>query len=372
MKLEGLRVVDLGMYLPTPLITQMMADHGATVISVEPPGGQPTRKLAGLGADGESLWFKAMHRGKRSIVLDLKCQGDRDVLTALADKADVVIESFRPGVAARLGIDAARLRMRNPRLVHCSLSAFGQSGPLSALPGHDMAAQAYTGFVALNGQPGGLPAVPGAPTADMLGGMTAFTAILMALYRRESTGRGDAIDISMYDSLLAWAPHFLSVIQADRGSAPARLASAIYGSAFYNIYRTGDGKAVVLAGPEPHYVRNLLHALGREDLLAAALAAPGPAHDQVIAAFRKIFAERDLADWCGFLGRLDISWAPVLSMIEAFDHPHVKARAMLVTDDTGALAPGTPLKFAEEPASIAHRAPALDEHHEMIRTRGFE
>lgn len=371
MKLEGLRVLDLGTYLPTPLITQMMVDHGATVISVEPPGGQPTRRQAGLGPDGESLWFKAMHRGKRSIVLDLKRQDGRDILAALADGADVFIESFRPGVAARLGIDAGRLRERNPRLVYCSLSAFGQSGPLSTLPGHDMAAQAYAGFVALNAQPGAPPTIPGAPAADMLGGMTAFTAILMALYRRERTGRGDTIDVSMYDSLLAWAPHFLSFIQADRGSAPARLTAAIVGSAFYNIYRTRDGKAVALAGPEPHYVRTLLRALDREDLLAAALAGPGPEQERVIAEFRALFAGRDLAEWSAFLGQLDISWAPVLSMVDAFDHPHVRARAMLVTDAAGEVVPGTPLKFAEEPGAIARHAPDLDADKATILERGF-
>jgi crotonobetainyl-CoA:carnitine CoA-transferase CaiB-like acyl-CoA transferase len=371
MKLDGLRVLDLGTYLPTPLITQMMADHGAIVISVEPPGGQPTRTLAGLGPDGQSLWFKATHRGKRSIMLDLKTPDGRAILTTLADEADVFIESYRPGVAARLGIDAVTLRTRNPRLVYCSLSAFGQSGPLSALPGHDMAAQAYTGFLALNGHPGALPAVPGAPAADMLSGMTAFSAILMALYRRESTGRGDAIDVSMYDSLLAWAPHFLSFIQTDRTSAPARIADAITGSAFYNVYRTRDGKAVALAGPEAHYVRNLLRAVEREDLIPAALSDPGPEQDRVIAVFRALFAERDLADWCAFLGGLDVSWAPVLSMVEAFDHPHARAREVLVTYGESGVIPGTPLKFAEEPGSIARRAPALDEHGPSITKRGF-
>lgn len=371
MKLEGLRVLDLGTYLPTPLITQMMADHGATVVSVEPPGGQPTRKMAGLGPDGESLWFKAIHRGKQSIVLDLKNSNDHEILTRLAGQADVFIESFRPGVALRLGVDADRLRAQNPRLIYCSLSAFGQSGPLSALPGHDMAVQAYTGFLALNGQPAALPAIPGAPAADMLSGMTAFTAILMALYRREHTGRGDTIDISMYDSLLAWAPHFLSFIRADRAAASARLANAITGSAFYNIYRTLDGKTIALAGPEPHYVRNLLRALNREDLMEAALAEPGFEHERVIIEFRTIFATRDLAEWCAFLGRLDVSWAPVLNMIDAFDHPHVQARAMLVTDPSSEVAPGTPLKFLEEPGVIAQGAPTLDAHRGTLIDRGF-
>ena len=370
MKLEGLRVLDLGMYLPTPVVTQMMVDHGAQVISIEPPGGEPIRHLGGKGSDGESLWFNATHRGKRSIVLNLKNPDDRETLLALCDQADVFLESFRPGVAAKLGIDADTVRTRNPKLVYCSLSAFGQSGPLGPLPGHDMTAQAYVGLVDLNGRRGSLPVPPGAPSADMISAMTAFTAILMALYRRERTGRGDSLDIAMYDSLMAWTPHFLSFVQSEGAAAQQRLATAVSGCAFYNIYATRDGRAVALAGLEPHYIRNFLAAIDRNDLLDAALSESSAEQDRVITEFQALFAGEDYAHWCAFLGRLDISWAPIMTMIESFDHPHARARGMLVDTRHGPVL-GTPLKFAEEPGMIGHVAPALDEHRGAILDKGF-
>jgi len=371
MKLEGLRVLDLGMYLPIPVITQMMADHGADVISVEPPGGQPSRAQAGIGPNGEPLWFNAMHRGKRSIVLDLKNPDEREALLGLAAQADVFIESFRPGVAARLGIDAATVRARNPRLVYCSLSAFGQTGPLSARSGHDMVGQAYAGLLSLNAAPGELPVSPGAPAADMVSGLTAFTGILMALYRRQATGLGDTIDISMSDSLFAFVPHYLSFVLADRARASQHLADAVSGWAFYKVYVTRDGKPIALAGLEAHYARAFLTAVKREDLLEAVLGGPGPAQEHVKAELAVLFATRDLIEWSALLDELAISWAPVLDMVEAFDHPHARAREMVLSDGEGGLVLGTPLKFADEPGQVGRPPPALDEHRTEILRGGF-
>ncbi|HTH26856.1 MAG TPA: CoA transferase [Sphingobium sp.] len=370
MKLAGLRVLDLGLYLPTPVVTQMMADHGADVISIEPPGGDPTRQLAGEGAGGESLWFDAMHRGKRSVVADLKTDAGKALVRRLAAEADVFIESFRPGIAARLGIDAATLRADNPRLVYCSLSAYGQSGPLSALSGHDMAVQSWAGFVSLNRRPGELPVVPGAPTADMVSGMSALSAILMALYRREQTGRGDAIDIAMYDSLLAWTPHFQSFAATFGDEEQARLEAAVSGSAFYNIYATKDGGAIALAGLEPHYIRNFLDAVERLDLLDDAMGDPGQGQERVMAELRRLFASRDQSEWCDFLSALNVSWAPVLAMADAFRHPHALARGVIAVGEN-ASSPATPLKFQDEPAVKTGPAPALDEHGPQIAARGF-
>jgi crotonobetainyl-CoA:carnitine CoA-transferase CaiB-like acyl-CoA transferase len=371
MKLEGLRVLDLGMYLPIPVITQMMADHGADVISIEPPGGQPSRFQAGMGPNGEPLWFNAMHRGKRSIVLDLKNPEERETLLALAEQADVFIESFRPGVAARLGIGAEAVRARNPRIVYCSLSAFGQTGPLSSRSGHDMVGQAYAGLLSLNAVPGALPISPGAPAADMVSGLTAFIAILMALYRRQATGLGDTIDVSMSDSLLSFLPHYMSFVLADRAGAPQQLADAVSGWAFYKVYDTRDGKPLALAGLEPHYARAFLAAVEREDLLEATLGGPGPAQEHVKAELAALFATRDFADWSALLDKLAISWAPVLNMVEAFDHPHVRAREMVLPDGEGGLMLGTPLKFTDEPGQVGRPAPALDEHRTEILQGGF-
>lgn len=370
MKLEGLRVIDLGLYLPTPVITQMMADHGANVVSVEPPSGDPARYLARKSDEDEQFWFDAMHRGKRSLVADLKEDEGRDLVLKLASEADVVIESFRPGVAKRLGIGADVLCAANARLIYCSLSAFGQTGPLSSLPGHDLAVQAYAGFVSLNGRPGELPVVPGAPSADMVGGMSALSAIMMALYRREQTGRGDVIDISMYDSLLAWTPHFQTFATLFGQNGQDRLQAAISGSAFYNIYSTRDGKSLALAGLEPHYIRNFLDAVARTDLLEDAVQDPGPSQDRVIEELRKLFVTRTYDDWCALLSTLNVSWAPVIDMADAFRQPHSLSR-QIISVGVDATSPATPLKFAREPAENGRPAPALDQHGKEIAERGF-
>lgn len=361
MKLEGVRVVDLSMFLPGPVITQMMADHGATVIRVEPPTGEPARAFGPFDDDGVSLWFKGTHRGKQSVALDLKSGDGRAAILALADTADVFIEGFRPGVAARLGIDAETLRGRNPRLVHCSISAYGQSGPLASRSSHDMGPQAYTGFLALNNAGDAAPVVPGMPSADMASALTALAAILMALYRRATTGRGDAIDASMYDSLLAWTPHLSGSVLAGGVAPTSATHRSIGGSAFYNVYATRDGRAIALTGRERHYAEAFLTAVGRTDLLSLAGTDPGPEQQHLIAELRGIFAARDHAEWCALLANVAVSWAPVLDLAEAFRHPHIAAREMLVDDGAGGYVPGTPIKFAEEPGIVQRRAPRLDE-----------
>lgn len=360
MKLEGFRVVDLSMYLPGPVITQMMADHGAEVIRVEPPGGEPARRFGPFGRDGVSLWFKGTHRGKRSLELDLKSDAGRAAIRRLARDADVFIEGYRPGVAARLGIDAATLRGLNPRLVHCSISAYGQTGPLARRGSHDMGPQAFTGLLALNNEGDAPPVVPGVPAADIGSALTALSAILMALLRRERTGRGDSIDIAMYDSLLAWTPHLAGFVAAE-GIAPSSTNQrSVGGAAFYNIYPTSDGRAIALTGRELHYAEALLMALERPDLLPLAAEDPGPRQRRLIGELRAIFAARSYAEWCGFLADVKVSWAPILDMVEAFDHPHMVAREMLV-DAAGDRVPGTPIKFADEPARPPAAVPALNE-----------
>ena len=208
MKLEGVRVLDLSLFLPGPHLTMMMADHGADVIKVEPPTGEPVREV-GLKQAGVSTWFRNTHRGKRCIVLDLKSEAGRLAFDKLVAWADVVVEAFRPGVATRLGIDYAHCRALNPRLVYCSISAFGQSGPKAGKPAHDLAMQADSGVVSLNLGANGAPAMPHLPVADMAGSLMALTGILMALLRRERTGAGDYIDLSMQDALMAWLPNVL-------------------------------------------------------------------------------------------------------------------------------------------------------------------
>jgi len=372
MKLDGVKVLDLSMFLPGPVITQIMADHGARVIRVEPPGGEPSRAFGPFDTAGESIWYRNTHRGKRSLELDLKTEKDRVTLIELAGEADVFIEGFRAGVVKKLGVDAQTLTALNPRLVYCSLSAFGQSGPLSVKGSHDMGAQAYTGFLALNDNGDGRPVVPGMPSADMASALTGLSAILMALYRRESTGAGDIVDANMYDALMAWTAHLSGPVFHDRTAPTTRTHRSIGGSAFYNLYETADGRHIALTGRELKFAEALLTALGRPELLELAKEDPGAGQQRLIGELRGIFASQTFEHWCEFLRDVNVSWAPVLDMAEAFDHPHARARGMLFEDDRGTELPGTPIKFEREPATVRTRAPALNEFAGEVAKTGWD
>ncbi len=199
MKLEGLRVIDLSVFLPGPYLTLAMADHGAEVIKVEAPGeGDPGRHI-GLSDGPSTVFFRNLNRGKKSVVLDLKDARQRDALLTLCETADVFVESFRPGAMQRLGLDYETVRARNPRIVYCSISAFGQDSALRNRPAHDLALEAESGLLSVTLGSDGRPAMPGIPAADVLAGLQGLSGVLMALLRRERTGKGDYLDISMHD-----------------------------------------------------------------------------------------------------------------------------------------------------------------------------
>src|SRR5215218_4901135 len=199
MKLAGLRVLDLSVFLPGPYLTLAMADHGAEVIKIEPPGeGDPGRHI-GLSDGPSTVFFRNLNRGKKSIVLDLKDFSQRDRLLALCETADVFVESFRPGTVDRLGVGYDAVKARNPGIVYCSISAFGQDSPLRGRPAHDLALQAESGLLSVTLGQDGKPAMPGIPVADVVAGLQGLSGVLMALFRRQQTGIGDHIDISMHD-----------------------------------------------------------------------------------------------------------------------------------------------------------------------------
>lgn len=362
MKLEGIRVLDLSLFLPGPHLTTMMADHGAEIIKIEPPGeGEPTRHL-GYRAGGQSVWWRNIGRGKKSVVLDLKSDAGRAALLALAETADVMLEAFRPGVMKRLGIDYETVRSRNPRIVYASIAAFGQFGPLSLRPAHDIGMEAYAGVVSLNLGQDGLPTHPHMPVADITGSMMALSGILMALLRRHTTGLGDYLDISMHDTTMSWLPNATGPVFAEDRSPRVRDERSWGGHSFYNIYPTADTRHIVLAGVEPKFIRNLLNLFERPDLIAIAMQAPGPAHDPVKAFLRTTFQTRSRDAWTEWAQDKDVCLAPVLELHEAFKHPQVSARGMLIRDDEGNLHIGNPIRFQEEPARIDTRLPALGEH----------
>lgn len=327
-KLDGIRVVDLTQFLPGPMMTMMLADQGAEVIKVEPLGGDPARAQAPFEA-GQSVWFRNLNRGKRSVALDLKSDAGKAALWDLIARADILVEGFRPGVMARLGFDYATVAARHPAIIYCSISAFGQAGPLADHPAHDMAVQALAGFLSANDGADGAPVVPGVPSADMAAGLTALSAVLMAVIGRQRSGRGDYIDIAMYDSLLPWCVHIAG--EAIAGGAPPHSSSqrSLGGAAFYNVYRAADGRHIVLGGREMKFVTNLLTALGRPDLIPLAEA---PAGEQgiLIDFLRATFLQRTRDDWVAWFADKDVAFAPVLDFAEALAAPHIADRTMLV------------------------------------------
>ncbi len=365
MKLAGVRVVDLSVFLPGPYLTKALADHGAEVIKVEAPGeGDPVRHLG--PSDGPStVYFRNLNRGKKSVVLDLKDAADKGKLLSLCDSADVFVESFRPGVMDRLGIGYAQLSARNSRLVYCSISAFGQSGPCRDRPSHDMGVEAVSGVLSVSQGRDGQPAIPAVPAADMIASLQGLAGILMALLRREKTGEGDFLDLSMHDCMVSASANLLGPALAENRQQVARHERTTGGAAFYQIYDTADGRHVALAGQEMKFVRNLLGALGRPEL-APLCEKPGP-HQQPVEQFlRNEFRQKTLEHWVASLSKLDVCFGELKTFPEALGDAHLAARGMVLVDGLGRRHLNSPLRFAHEPARVDLHEPALNEHGSKI------
>lgn len=369
MKLEGLKVLDLSAFLPGPHMTMMMADHGADVIMIEPANGvgEPTRVIGETTGDGVSVWFRNIARGKRSLKLNLKDPDGLDLFLRLADSADVIVEAFRPGVVKRLGVDYDTVAARNPRLIYCSISAFGQDSSLARKPSHDTGVQGLAGLIDLNrGLTDDKPSMPNIPFADASASLMALSAILMALYRRTETGKGDYIDLAMYDAAIAWTPNVLGpTFGEDRHPEPKQMRS-FGGSALTHLYETSDGKFLVFSGPELKFATNLLTALGREDLIEIAKRPPGPEQAPLRAFFADTFKTRTLAEWQAFLEPIDCAWSWVRSLKDAFDDPFTQEREMVFTDADGHRHVGPPIKFRNEPPRPDPAVPAFGQHSDEI------
>ena len=357
--LEGLRVLDLSRLLPGPFCTQLLGDLGADVIKVEEPaGGDPARhaspRIGGVGA-----MFLHVNRNKRSLALNLKTHEGREILLQLAERADVLVESFRPGVMDRLGLSYSTLRQRNPRLVYASLSGFGQTGPLRDRPAHDLNYLSLAGIIGLNAPRDGLPIPPAVQIADLGGATLAAVGILAAVVARDRTGLGQALDVSLYASAVAWLPTLLGVYQAEQRSPLPGEPPLSGGLPQYDVYPTSDGRAITLGALEPKFYANLLEALGRPELATL------PA-EEARAELRKVFASRTQADWVGALSNVETCFAPVNTLEEALAEPQAAASGLLTEVEHPRLGPipqiGPPFAYSETPASVRRPPPELGEH----------
>jgi crotonobetainyl-CoA:carnitine CoA-transferase CaiB-like acyl-CoA transferase len=338
--LAGLRVLDLSRLLPGGFCSLLLADFGADVIKVEDTGmGDYVR------ADGAA--FLALNRGKRSIRIDLKQPEGRDVFLRLARAADVVLESFRPGVMDRLGVGYERLREENPRLVYCAITGYGQDGPFAARAGHDMNYLARIGLLDLTGEPNGPPVQAAGQIADLGGGslMAAF-GILAALRERERSGEGQLVDVSMTDGALSWLAMVAARVLAG-GEVPARGRAELAGGLIcYRPYRCADGW-VTLGALEPKFWRAWCEGVGRPELADRQFEPVGSETHRDVEA---VFAARTRAEWEAFNDEHDCCVEPVLDLGEALESELVRARGMVVEVEGSARLLGTPVKLSRTPA----------------------
>jgi len=372
MKLEGIKVLDLSLFLPGPLLTQIMVDQGADVIKLEPRGsGEPNRSI-GQQREGVSVYFANTHRGKRSVQINLKTKAGLQLALKLAAEVDVIVEAFRPGVISRLGLDYEQVKAINPGVVYLSLSAFGQDGPYVKKPAHDLVTEAYTGVLSANLGFDSKPAIPALPAADMLAATMGLSAVLMALLRRNDTGKGDYIDLAMMDSLMACLPNSMGSVFAE-GEAPSVKDERIWGGhAMYNIYPTADQKFIVLGASEIHFAENLLGKLGRLDLLPLCELPPGPGQDPVRECFNATFKTQNQEYWIEWFNDIDVAFAPVNNLRQAADDAQIRHRQMIVLDEFGREHIGIPMKFRDEPGRISFDAPRLGQHNrEIARQLGY-
>jgi crotonobetainyl-CoA:carnitine CoA-transferase CaiB-like acyl-CoA transferase len=357
MKLQGIRVLDLSSFIPGPYLTMALADHGAEVIKVESPDGDPTRQI-GLCDGPDTVYFRNFNRGKRSVVCDLKQKADREAFLALADTADIVVESNRPGVAKRLGVDYEAIAARNPRIIYCSITAFGQAGPLAQRPEHELGLEAMTGVLASNVGVDGAIAMPAVPWGDYLAGLQGLAAVLMALHARQATGRGDHIDISMQEALLSATANVLAPVFAEKRQPNPAHERATGGAAFYRWYDTADGRQLALAGQEPKFVTALLGELGRLDL-APLCREPGPHQHAVVALLRETFGAMTLSEAGELLDRLELCWGPVRTYPEALEDEQLAFRNFVLTDEQGRRHLASPIRFRDQPGRVGLQAPQL-------------
>jgi len=366
MKLEGVRVIDLSSFLPGPYLTMTLADHGAEVIKVEQPGeGDPGRHI-GLSDGPTTVFFRNFNRGKKSIVLDLKAREQCELLLDLCASADVFVETFRPGVADQLGVGYAAVSARNPRIVYCSISAFGHHGPYRDRPAHDLALEAMSGALSMTLGSDDKPVIPSIPIADQLSALQGLAAVLMALLRRESTGRGDYIDVAMHDATLAACANIVGPVMAEGRQPVAKHERTTGGAAFYQIYETRDARHIVLAGQEPKFIRNLLNALDRPDLIPLCLRGPGTHQRPVIEFLQGTFGRMSADEAANFLSGFDVCFGPVKTLPEAFDDENVKMRGMILRDDLGRRHIAPVIRFRDEPPAPCLHTPALGEHTEAV------
>ena len=368
--LHGIKVLDLTRLLPGPLATLHLADLGADVIKIEDPGVGDYARTLGAGAKSHAWLFLLVNRNKRALCLDLKQAAGREVFLELAKRADVIVDSFRPGVVDKLGIGYATVCASNPRIVYCAITGYGQTGPYRDRAGHDLN---YCGYASISDQigvAGGPPALSNLQIGDLLGGsLSAVMGILAALVDVQRSGQGRYVDVAMTDCTLAHTI-FPLISQLTYGHTLPRGQDFITGALpCYNLYETADGRYMAVGALEKKFWTLCCQTLGRPDL-AEHHRVSGAKAEAVRTEVAAIFKSQTQAHWVEVFAAVDCCVTPVLTMGEAMENEHFQARQMFVTSHHPVAGPVTqfafPIKFSDFEFSIEREAPLTGEHSEEI------
>jgi crotonobetainyl-CoA:carnitine CoA-transferase CaiB-like acyl-CoA transferase len=379
--LDGLLVVDFTRVVAGPACTQTLADFGAEVIKIEnPDGGDDTRSYEHADLAGESAAFVSLNRNKRGIALDLTKPEARDIARKLIARADVVVENFSSGVMKKYGLDYASVAPTNPRLVYCSISAYGRQGPFASRPGFDPITQAESGFMSLNGFPDGPPVRTGPPAIDMVTGMSACNAILLALFARDRLGRGQLVEVALFDVALAMTG-FYGMAYLMTGVNPSRQGNSPNGSPSVGVYDASDAPFYIACANDRLYRRLVIEVLGRPDLASGEFAdrRSRTANKQKLRAILTgIFAQDLRENWVAKMKSANIPVGYLRTVEEAFNSPEVRERHRLsqIPHKAAGSVPNieTPLHLGLTPVVDPVAAPLLGEHtKEVLRnTLGYD
>jgi crotonobetainyl-CoA:carnitine CoA-transferase CaiB-like acyl-CoA transferase len=356
--LDGITVLDLSRLLPGGAATMLLANFGAEVIKIEEPGEGDYGRSMPPFLDGQGAVFQLVNRGKKSVALDLKDARGKEAFVRLVSRADVLVESFRPGVMARLGLDYETLRVRNERLIYVAITGYGQGGPNCAMAGHDINYMALGGVLDTTGAEGGPPVIPGVQVADLAGGaMQAVIGVLLALAARARTGKGQMVDVSMLGGVAWLLPVALAFYQAT-GSLPERGAGVLTGRyACYHLYQCADGRWISVGALEPKFWAALCRALGCEHFIADQFA-EGERRKEIVTALSQIFETRAAGEWFDRLKSSDACVTPVKNVAEVMQDFGLRQGESVVLprlSGTPGLAGGPPPRLGEHTDELVGR-----------------
>jgi len=368
MVLEGVTILDLTQLLPGPFCTQILADFGANVIKIESPGGDLSRVL-GSRPQQKSYTFMMLNRNKRSAVLNLKEKEGRDTFLRLAKKSDVVIEGFRPGVVDRLGIGYDDVAKINEKIIYCSISGYGQTGPYRNRPGHDINYIAVAGLLGATGLDGSKPVIPGGQIADITGGLLAVVGIMLALWAREKTKRGQRIDVAMMDGAVAWLPIVLGEYLSGRTEPKGGQDLLNGGYACYNVYETSDNEYMSIGALEAHFWGTFCKEIGQDTFISQQFA-DKQTQKEMISKIQEVFSQKTKDEWILLFQDRNVPCEPVLGLEDVLSHTQVLARDMVTDIDCGDEGNtkhlGIPIKLSMTPGAIRTPAPLLGQHTQEI------